>query len=186
MARQRSIGWFEHASRCICVPPACSWLEGNNTVRVELGHPASSAGRGASSSKRERRPDTRLLSIRDLDGVYRARLIDQNLRSLDIAKLRGEIVALHTPGHPPAVMLSMRGIETMASSSLGAIAELSTDLERIGGVLVLYNLPKEIAKMMRKTKLDRVIHTAKGRPQARKRALAVQKKFGESSQMHAA
>jgi len=153
-------------------------------VRIDLGQPTP--GGASEASTQSPKPDTRLLSIHNLDGIYRARLIDLNLRSLDTAKLRGEIVALHTPGHPPRIMLSMRGMDSLASSCLGTLAQLSTDLELAGGVLVLYNLPKEIAKILKKTKLDRLIHTARGRPQARKRVLAVQKKLAEQGRMHAA
>jgi len=118
--------------------------------------------------------------------MFRARLIGSNLRSLDTDKLRAELAGLHTPGHPPAIMLTMRGIDSLSSSVLGAIATLSADLEAVGGVLVLYNLPKEIAKVLRKTKLDRTIPTAKSRPHARKRALAIQKRHAESAKLHAA
>lgn len=154
-------------------------------MRIELGHQGRSDGLGASSS-RSRKPNTRLLSIRDDEGVFRARLVGGDLRSLDTQKLRAEIAGLYTPGNPPAVMFSMRGMDSLPSGCLGAFAELSADLERVGGVLVLYNLPKEIAKVLRKTKLDRVIQTAKTKPQAKKRALAAKKKAMESASMNAA
>lgn len=150
-----------------------------------MGHQSSSGGSGASLS-RSHKPNTQLLSISDDDGVFRARLVSGNLRTLDTQKLRAEIASLHTPGNPPAVMFSMRGMDSLPSSCLGAFAELSTDLERVGGVLVLYNMPKEIAKVLKKTKLDRVILTAKARPQAKKKALAMRKKPADSSRMHAA
>ncbi|PCI10430.1 hypothetical protein COB72_03530 [bacterium] len=130
--------------------------------------------------------NTQLLLI-DLDeGVHCARLMSWNLRALDLKKLRAEITGLHTPGKPPAVMMSMRGLNSLPSSCLGTFAELSADLERIGGILVLYNLPKEITKILKKTKLDRVIQTAKARPQAKKRVLAAKKKYAELTQVRAA
>ncbi len=130
--------------------------------------------------------NTQLLLI-DLDeGVHCARLMSWNLRALDLKKLRAEITGLHTPGNPPAVMMSMRGLDSLPSSCLGTFAELSTDLERIGGILVLYNLPKELTKVLKKTKLDRVIQTAKARPQAKKRVLAAKKKYAELTQVRAA
>lgn len=152
-------------------------------MRLELGH---QSGSGKGTSLRNRKPINKLLSIREDEGVYRARLVSGSLRSLDTKQLRAEIAGLHTPGKPPMVMFSMRGMDTLASGCLGAFAELGTDLERVGGVLVLYNLPKEIAKVLRKTKLDRVIQTAKTRPQARKKVLALGKKNAESIRMNAA
>ena len=150
---------------------------------VEPDHPSNQP---SGSSSKKCKPNTNLLKVQKDDGVFRARLVSGSLRSLDTQKLRAEIVSLHLPGNPPAVMMSMRGMESLASSCLGAFAELSADLERIGGSLVLYNLPKEISKIMRKTKLDRIIQTAKARPQAKKQALAIKKKFAQSTQFRAA
>tara|TARA_A100001391_G_scaffold147077_1_gene104557 strand:+ start:492 stop:956 length:465 start_codon:yes stop_codon:yes gene_type:complete len=154
-------------------------------VRIELGK-SGNAQRRSAPTKANEPSSTQLLSINSKDGIHRARLVDRTMRSLDTSKLRAEIVGLHKPGHPPMVMFSMRGMESLASGCLGAFAELSTDLERVGGILVLYNLPKEIAKVLRKTKLDRVIHTAKARPQAHKRVLAAKKKHAEALLNHAA
>ncbi len=161
------------------------WDLGDIAVRIELEH-HSKTERGTTPLPRHHAATTKLLSIRKDGGVYRARLITGNLRSLDTKQLRAEIVGLHSPGNPPLVMFSMRGMDSLASGCLGAFAELSADLERVGGVLVLYNLPREIAKVLRKTKLDRVIQTAKARPQAKKRALAIGKKHAELSRMSAA
>lgn len=139
-----------------------------------------------SSASKPRAMSMNLLVIRKDEQVFRARLASGSLRSLDTQKLRAEIAGLHAPGNPPAIMMSMRGMDSLASGCLSAFAELSIDIERIGGSLVLYNLPKEIAKILRKTKLDRVIQTAKARPQAKKQALAIKKKFAESTQFRAA
>lgn len=162
---------------------------GDIAVRIDLENQVGSGSEQARSStkKTNTKPDTKLLSIRQLEGgIYRARLVSGELRTLDTTKLRAEIVGLHTPNNPPAIIMSMRGMDSLASGCLGAFAELSADLERVGGVLVLYNLPKEIAKVLRKTKLDRVILTAKARPQAEKRILAARKRFAEASRMNAA
>ncbi len=161
------------------------WDFGDIAVRIELEH-CSKIDRDAKTLSKHHTPTTKLLSIRKDGQVYRARLIAGNLRSLDTKQLRAEIVGLHSPGNPPLVMFSMRGMDSLASSCLGAFAELSAELERIGGVLVLYNLPKEIAKVLRKTKLDRIIQTAKARPQAKKRALAIGKKNAQLARMSAA
>lgn len=154
-------------------------------MRIEIEHQPVTT-KHARASKKRSEPTTKLLSITEEDGVHRARLLSGNLRSLDTKQLRAEIVGLHTPGNPPAVMFSMRGMDSLASGCLGSFAQLSADLERVGGVLVLYNIPKDIAKVLKKTKLDRIIQTAKARPQARKRVLAGLKKNTGTAGMHAA
>ena len=138
------------------------------------------------ANQQTKKPSTQLLTITNEDGVHRARLESGTLRSLDTGKLRAEIASLYQPGKPPAIILSMRGMDSLASSCIGAIAQLSSDLEQVGGALVLYNMPKEVTKMLKKTKLDRLVQTAKSRPQARKRVLATKKKLTGSSRMSAA
>ena len=160
-------------------------------MRIDLDHQVETVStqipQSTSAKRTQRIPSTKLLSISNEEGgFFRARLVSGTLRTLDTAKLRAEITGLHARGNPPAVMMSMRGMDSLASGCLGAFAELSADLERVGGVLVLYNLPKEIAKIMKKTKLDRIILTAKARPQAIKRILAAKKKYAESTRMNAA
>lgn len=154
-------------------------------MRIEIDDQSGSNG-SAGTTPSLKKPETRLLSIHNLDGVFRARLIDENLRAFDTKKLRAEIVALHAPGKPPLVMLSMQGMENFASGCLGALVQISADLENAGGALVLYNLPKELAKMMKKTRLDRSIQIAKTRSHARKQVLATQKRHSITSHTNAA
>ena len=154
-------------------------------MRIELEDQPRLA-KADSSSPDKTKPNTHLLSIKQIDGVYRARLVAGNMRSVDTDKLRAEIASLHSPGNPPMVMFSMREMDALASNCLGAFAQLGTDLEKIGGILVLYNIPKEIAKVLKKTKLDRVIQTAKARPQAQKRVMQAKKRFIQSLHKHAA
>ena len=150
---------------------------GDTTLRIELEEPSASGQSSTVESAEHKKPSTQLLSITLKDGVYRARLESGTLRSIDTGKLRVEIASLHHPGKPPAIIMSMRGMDSLASGCIGAIAQLSTDLEQVGGALVLYNLPKEITKMLRKTKLDRLVLTAKNNQQARKKVLAAKKKL---------
>lgn len=120
---------------------------------------------------------TGLLSIQRDGEIYRARLNDGSLRTLDAGKLRAEIAALHHPGgRGPVLVLSLRNMNCLATGCLSSLAQVSSDLERIGGALVLYAVPREIARLLKKTKLDRLIHTAKERSGAKKRALALAKK----------
>ncbi|MBL4697699.1 MAG: STAS domain-containing protein [Phycisphaerales bacterium] len=155
-------------------------------MRFDMGQCTDSVQSKGSDKTKGSKTNTQLLSITKENAVYRVRLVSGELRSIDTTKLRAEIAGLHKPGNPPVVVFSMRRMDSLASGCLGAFAELSTDLERIGGALVLYNIPKEIAKILRKTKLDRIISTAKTCPQASKRALAMKKKYAEASRMNAA
>ena len=143
-------------------------------MRTQLGDPGSPTP--SSSAPASGRPETRLLSISERDGIYRARLNDAALRSIDTHKLRTEIGALHRRGRRVLVVLSMRNMDTVASGPLGALAQLSAELESVGGVLVLYAVPKEVARVLKKTRLDRLIHTARDQGSARKKALALSRK----------
>ena len=112
------------------------------------------------------------------DGIIRASLNDRSLRSLDTGKLRAEISSLCRAHNSRLIVLSMRNTETLASSVLGALAQLSADLERVGGVLVLYKVPREVTKVLKKTRLDRLIHTARDRNAAKKKAKSLTSKSG--------
>ena len=104
-----------------------------------------------SSASKPRAMSMNLLVIRKDEQVFRARLASGSLRSLDTQKLRAEIAGLHAPGNPPAIMMSMRGMDSLASGCLSAFAELSIDIERIGGSLVLSRtFPKKSPKFCEK------------------------------------
>lgn len=144
-------------------------------MRFKLDDP-SSAESLRPSENRQKRTRTGVLTVRAIDGVLVAWFNDRSLCSTDTGKLRAEIAGLCRAGGPRVILLSMRNTDAFSSTVLGAIAQLSTDLERAGGVLVLYKVPREIARVLRKTRLDRLIHTAKDREAARKRADAVLRK----------
>ncbi|MFG0314305.1 MAG: STAS domain-containing protein, partial [Phycisphaerales bacterium] len=91
---------------------------------------------------------------------------------------RAEIAVLCRSHNSRLIVLSMRNTETLASSVLGALAQLSADLERVGGVLVLYKVPREVSRVLRKTRLDRLIHTARDRAAAKKKAKSIAHKGG--------
>lgn len=155
-------------------------------MRIELQDSESGhrAPEGSTSSKRV--PNTELLSVRQEDGILRASLNDRSLRLLDTGKLRAEIAGLCRSHNSRLIILSMRNTETLASSVLGAMAQLSADLERVGGVLVLYKVPKEVAKVLKKTRLDRLIHTARDRAGAKKKAISLAQKSGIHRRTNAA
>ena len=146
------------------------------------------AGRDAAASDTDSapKPETGLLRVRVESDHMRAALNDRSLRSLDTGKLRAEIASLYRQGHPRMILLSMRSTETLASSVLGSLAQLSADLERIGGVLVLYKVPKEVTRVMKKTRLDRLIHISKDRPSALKKARGLTKKSSPQRRSNAA
>jgi anti-anti-sigma factor len=146
-------------------------------MRIELEEHAPERSRSGSTSS-SRKPTTELLRVREEDGVLRASLHDGSLRSLDTGKLRAEIAVLCRSHQSRLIVLSMRNTETLASSVLGALAQLSADLERVGGVLVLYKVPKEVTRVLRKTRLDRLIHTARDRAAAKKKAKSIAHKGG--------
>ncbi len=148
---------------------------GDDIMRFELDD-STTAADTAGMPPVKRKPETGLLTIREEDGVLRARLNDRSLRSLDTHKLRSELVGLCKNHSSRIIILSMRNTETLASSVLGSLAQLSADLERVGGVLVLYKMPKEVGRVLRKTRLDRLIHTARDRSSARKKALSLARK----------
>lgn len=154
-------------------------------MRVEIDESASTTD-AANTQSEQRKPETRLLSVREEDGVLRAHLNDRSLRSLDTGKLRAELGVLCRDRDSRVIILSMRNTETLASSVLGALAQLSADLERVGGVLVLYKVPKEVCKVLKKTRLDRLIHTAKDRGGARKKALSLVRKNASGRGSYAA
>jgi len=154
-------------------------------MRFKLDDSAS-GGASHPPKKSATKPSTGLLSVREEDGVLRARLNDRSLRSLDTDNLRSELAGLCRASSSRVIVLSMRNTETLASSVLGALAQLSADLERAGGVLVLYKVPRAVGKVLKKTKLDRLIHTAKDRDSARKKALNLAKKQGSSHRTTAA
>ena len=154
-------------------------------MRFELDEPAPTPSRRGEHSS-SRKPDTGLLRVREEDGVLRASLNDRSLRSLDTGKLRAEIAVLCRSHDSRLIVLSMRNTETLASSVLGALAQLSADLERAGGVLVLYKVPREVAKVLRKTRLDRLIHTARDRSAAKRKAKGIAQKSGFQQRTNAA
>ncbi len=146
-------------------------------MRIEL-HDSEPGQPAPDPSQSDRRPNTELLSVRVEDGIIRASLNDRSLRSLDTGKLRAEISSLCRAHNSRLIVLSMRNTETLASSVLGALAQLSADLERVGGVLVLYKVPREVTKVLKKTRLDRLIHTARDRNAAKKKAKSLTSKSG--------
>ena len=152
-------------------------------MRIELHEPEHSA---PATSRSKQATNSELLSVRLEDGVLRANLNDRSLRSLDTGKLRIEIAGLCRSHNSRLIVLSMRNTETLASSVLGALAQLSSDLERVGGVLVLYKVPKEVSKVLKKTRLDRLIHTAKDRHAAKKKAKSLTQKTGRFRKSSAA
>ncbi|RMH27926.1 MAG: STAS domain-containing protein [Planctomycetota bacterium] len=120
---------------------------------------------------RPRTPD-RITRVMRTGDVVELSLRQPSLRPLDAEKLRGELVSLHRPGSPPSIVLSMRGLETLSGTCVGVLAEVTESLARLGGVLVLAEVPGETARMLKKAGFARRLRMARSVPQAQKIALS--------------
>lgn len=118
---------------------------------------------------RPRTPD-RITRVARAGDVVELSLRQRSLRPLDAEKLRGELVGLHRPGSPPSIVLSMRGIETLSATCVGVLAEVTESLGRLGGVLVLTDIPGETARMLKKAGFARRLRMARSPAQAQKMA----------------
>ena len=149
-------------------------------MRMKIQDDGSSCAERPKTTSRssKKKPNTRLLSVREDDGILRASINQSSLRSMDTGKLRAEIAGLCRVSGSRSIVLSMRNTESVASCVIGSLAQLSSDLERAGGVLVIYKVPDEVMRVLRKTHLDRLIHTAKDRAGAKKKVRKLSKRGG--------
>ncbi|MFK7883555.1 MAG: STAS domain-containing protein [Phycisphaerales bacterium] len=115
---------------------------------------------------------TRLLRIGEVSELG---LRQPHLRPLDAEKLRGELVALHRQGHPPQIVLSLRGIEVFSGSCVGTLAEVAESLSRLGGSLVLRDVPPDVARMLKRSGLSKHLRLARSESHAKKLALGRRK-----------
>ncbi len=90
------------------------------------------------------------------------------LRAPDASRLRAELVALHQPGHPARIVLSLRGLTVLASPCIATLAEVTASLDRVGGSLILCDLPPDVARMFRRTGLARTLRLARSTDHARR------------------
>ena len=116
------------------------------------------------------RPQTtdRLTRVVRRDAVAEVSLRQRVLRDPDAARLRAELVALHEPGNPPRIILSLRGLSVLAAPCIATLAELAQALAAAGGSLVLINVPEPAARMLKRTGLARTLPVARSADHAQR------------------
>lgn len=102
------------------------------------------------------------------DGVHSIRIALPELRTHDTNRLRKELAALYAPGSPLLIALSLKRVNILSSACMGMLVEFSDALAPVGGALVLYDVPKDIARMLKKLKLHKQLPITKSGDQARK------------------
>ncbi len=112
--------------------------------------------------------DDRLTRVVSDDAVAVLSLRQTSLRAPDAPRLRAELVALHRPGRPTGIVLSLRGLTVLAAPCLATLAEVAESLARIGGSLVLCDVPGPAARVLRRTGLARTLRVARDADHARR------------------
>ena len=102
------------------------------------------------------------------DGVHTIRIALPDLRTHDTNRLRNELAALYTPGLPLLIAMSLKRVTILSSATMGMLVEFSDALEPVGGGLVLYDVPKDISKMLKRLGLHKHLPIVKTGEQARK------------------
>ncbi len=95
------------------------------------------------------------------DGVHYVRLSIGELKTHDINRLRTELSALYQPGEQTLIALSLKRVNMLSSACMGMFVEFSNALVPINGSLVLYEVPRDIAKMLKKLKLHKQLPITK-------------------------
>ncbi len=90
---------------------------------------------------------------------------------MDADRLRAELVSFHRPGDPPHIVLSMRGLEVLSGCCVGTLAEVAESLSRLGGSLVLSDVPGSTARMLKRSGLSKTLRLARSGSHARRLAL---------------
>lgn len=112
----------------------------------------------------------RLTRVVRSDAVAELALCQHSLRAQDAPRLRAELVGLYRPGHPPGIVLSLRGLTVLAAPCIATLAEVAESLSRVGGTLVLCDAPGPVARVLRRTGLSRTIRLARSPEHARRLA----------------
>lgn len=102
------------------------------------------------------------------DSVHTIRIALPDLRTHDTNRFRKELAALYSPGSPLLIAMSLKRVNILSSACMGMLVEFSDALTPVGGGLVLYDVPKDIAKMLKKLGLHKQLPIAKSGDQARK------------------
>ncbi len=102
------------------------------------------------------------------DGVHMVRISIPDLRTHDINRFRKELAALYNPGSPLMIAISLKRVQMMSSACMGMLVEFSDALSPVGGSLTLYDVPKDISKMLKKLGLHKQLPIARNSEHARK------------------
>lgn len=120
-------------------------------------------------------PD-RITRVRRTGDVIELGLRQSNLRSVDADRLRSELVSFHRPGDPPHIVLSLRGLEVLSGCCVGTLAEVADSLSRLGGTLILSDVPTPTSRMLKRSGLSKTLRLARSGAHARRLALTTKKR----------
>ncbi len=101
------------------------------------------------------------------------------LRDPDAPRLRAELVAHHRADAPARIILSLQGLTVLSSPCLCILTDVAHSLSRLGGCLVLCEVPPDIARVLKRTGLARALRPARSPEHARR--LAGVKKSGRQA-----
>jgi len=130
---------------------------------------------------RVRKPSGRRSGDRKPGDVIELGLRQANLRSLDASRLRAELVGFHKPGEPPHIVLSMRGLEVLSGACVGTLTEVAEALSRLGGSLVLRDVPGPTSRMLKRSGLARTLKLARSGAHARRLAMGGRRGGGRAA-----
>ncbi|MCA9303018.1 MAG: STAS domain-containing protein [Phycisphaerales bacterium] len=102
------------------------------------------------------------------DGVHSIRIALPEIRTHDTNRFRKELAALYEPGKPLLIAMSLKRVNILSSACMGMLVEFSDALAPVGCGLVLYDVPKDISKMLKKLGLHKQLPIAKSGDHARK------------------
>ncbi|MEM9373445.1 MAG: STAS domain-containing protein [Planctomycetota bacterium] len=142
-------------------------------VASRAGRSSRSALPGAGRCTRRSKPGNpdRITRLRRQGDVIELALVQTHLRSVDAERLRAEVVAWHRPGDAPRIVLSLRGLEAISGGCVGTLAELAALLGRVGGSLVLRDVPAPTSRMLKRSGLSKTLRIARSGAHARRLAM---------------
>ncbi len=108
----------------------------------------------------------------DAPGVTELSLRQSALRDPDAPRLRAELVAHHQSGSPARIILSFQGLTALSAPCLCTLTEVAASLTRVGGCLVLSEVPPEVARVLKRTGLTRTLRLSRSPEHARRLVVA--------------
>lgn len=102
------------------------------------------------------------------DGVTVVRFFDRQILDERLAReVHDQIEAATPAGQPMALILDFSGVSLVSSAFIGRLVLLQRKADRTGGKLWLCDLAKTVGDVLRTTNLDRILHVARDRHEAR-------------------